>query len=54
VIVYYTRSTADNLANMTTTAMKILKNYPIYNGACDIKVNGYEEKLAVSINEINA
>jgi len=53
VVVYYTRYTSDNLANKTTEAFKILKNFPIYSNNSEIRVNGFEEKLAVSINDIN-
>lgn len=53
VVVYYTRSSADNLNNSVTTAVKILKNYPIYNRSADIRINGFEDKLDVSINDIN-
>jgi len=51
--VYYTRSSADNLNNAVTTATKIIKNYPIYSRSADIRINGYEDKLDVSINDIN-
>ena len=54
VMIYYTRYTADNLANKTTEAFKILKKFPIYSSKCEIRINGYEEKLGVSINDINA
>ena len=54
VVIYYTRYTSDNLANKTTEAFKILKKFPIYSSNCEIRVNGYEEKLGVSINDINA
>ena len=54
VVVYYTRYTSDNLANKTTEAFKIMKNFPIYSTNAEIRINGYEEKLAVSINDINA
>jgi len=53
-MIYYTRYTADNLANKTTEAFKILKKFPIYSSKCEIRINGYEEKLGVSINDINA
>ena len=53
VVVYYTRYTSDNLANKTTEAFKILKNFPIYSSNCEIRINGYEDKLGVSINDIN-
>ena len=53
VVVYYTRYTSDNLANKTTEAFKIDKNFPIYSNSCEVRVNGYEDKLAVSINDIN-
>jgi hypothetical protein len=41
------------LANKTTTAAKILKNYPIYSNSCEVRINGYEDSIAVSLNEIN-
>lgn len=53
VVIYYTRNTSDNLANKTTEAFKILKNFPIYSNNCEVRINGYEDKIAVSINEIN-
>ena len=53
VVTYYTRYTSDNLANKTTEAFKILKDFPIYSRKCDVRINGYEEKLEVSINDIN-
>lgn len=53
VVIYYTRYTSDNLANKTTEAFKILKNFPIYSNNSEIRINGFEEKLAVSINDIN-
>lgn len=53
VVVYYTRSSSDNLNNSETTAVKILKNYPIYSKRADLVINGYEDTLDVSINEIN-
>ena len=54
VVIYYTRNTADHLANSTTEAFKILKEYPIYSGRCEVRVNGFEDRLGVSINDINA
>ena len=53
VVIYYTRNTSDNLANKTTEAFKILKNFPIYSNNCEVRINGYEDRIAVSINEIN-
>ena len=53
VVIYYTRYTADNLASKTTEAFKILKNFPIYSNSCEIRINGYEDKLQVSVNDIN-
>ena len=53
VVIYYTRNTSDNLANKTTTAAKIIKNYPIYSNSCEIRINGYEECIDVSLNDIN-
>ena len=53
IVVYYTRNTSDNLANKTTTAAKILKNFPIYSNSCEVRINGYEDSLAVSLNDIN-
>lgn len=53
VVIYYTRSSSDNLSNRETTAFKILKDYPIYNSRCIVRVNGYEDVLGVSINDIN-
>lgn len=53
VVVYYTRYTSDNLANKTTEAYKIDKNFPIYSNSCEVRINGYENKLATSINDIN-
>ena len=53
VVVYYTRSSADNLNNYETTAHKIAQYYPIYNTICDLRINGFEDQLDVSINDIN-
>lgn len=53
VIVYYSRNTSDNLANQTTEAFKILKNFPIYNRESEIRINGFEDTIAISINELN-
>ena len=53
VVIYYTRNTSDNLANKTTEAFKILKNFPIYSNSCEIRINGYEDKIPVSLNDIN-
>ena len=53
VMVYYTRSTSDNLANKTTTAHKILKKYPIFSRNSEIRINGYEDTIDISLNEIN-
>lgn len=53
VVVYYTRSSSDNLNNKATVAYKILKEYPIYGSRCKVRVNGYEDQVEVSINDIN-
>jgi hypothetical protein len=36
-----------------TTAFKIIKDYPIYNNVCSVNINGYEEQIEVSLNDIN-
>lgn len=53
IVVYYTRSTSDNLSNKATTAFKVLKDFPVYNSRCIVRINGYEDTLGVSINDIN-
>lgn len=53
VIVYYTRSTSDIWTDETTTAFKILKKYPVNNNRSQIVVNGFEDKIEVSLNDIN-
>lgn len=54
VVVYYTRTSSDDLNNPVTTAKKIIKNYPIYSRIADIRINGFEDTLDISINTINA
>lgn len=53
VKVYYTRSTSDIWTPEMTTAFKIIKDYPIYNNVCSVSINGYEEQIEVSLNDIN-
>ena len=54
ISVYYTRSTSDLDQSETTTAVKIDRKFPIYNGECKVYISGFDSEDQISLNDINA
>ena len=52
--IYYTVATSDINQNYAVTAYKINTKYAINDyGTCIILINGYENKVEISIDELN-
>ena len=53
VKVYYTRSSAEHLANRITQAYSINKKYTVRSGQCKIIINGTEVGKTIPLSDIN-